>query len=1195
MTGHVKRLALASNSMDWLSGSEMGKLIRTVNWSQTPLGALAAWPQSLRTTVSLCLASTFPIALAWGPQRTQIYNDGYWPICGTKHPHSMGQDFRECWYSAWPVVGEAFEQATAGHAAFLVNQRMFLDRCGFLEETFFTYSFSPIRDETGRVLGLFHPVTELTQQSLAERRLKVLRALADHTAPAHTVDQAIALTVQTLAEYALDLPFVLIYLLDADLKQARLAGQCGLSPGAPACSLKIDLEDAGKHAWPLARAVSERQNRQVDDLAQRFGGALVGGPYPDPLQTALLMPLIPSGQEQVLGVLIAGVSTRRPLDEAYRTFYNMLGKGVTDAISNARAYALECARAEALAEIDRAKTVFFSNVSHEFRTPLTLLLGPLEEVLSVPNHLVKADRRRLELAYRNALRLLKLVNSLLDFSRIEAGRMQASYRPTDLATFTAEMASMFASVMKSAGLQFTVDCPALPEPVYVDTDLWEKIVLNLVSNAFKFTFEGRIAVRLHWQDGQDGAGARAVLTVTDTGTGIPAPELPRLFERFHRVTNARSRSYEGSGIGLALVQELVKLHGGTIGVDSTPQVGSTFTVSVPAGKAHLPADKIGAQPMLASTAIGARAYVEEVNQWLPEGAPVSAPPMPNGLAGIAAIHRPRILWADDNADMRAYVRGLLKPYWDVDAVADGQQALEAALRDPPDLVLTDVMMPNLDGFALLQALRADPRTRSMPVILLSARAGEEARVEGLQAGADDFLVKPFGARELLARISTHLGIAQQHQDAVESAQHDVLTGLPNRKLSCEFAARMLESARRGRTQVAVLYIDLDRFKPINDTYGHEVGDAVLQEVARRLKACVRGEDMAGRLGGDEFLVALAHIRGAPDAVRTAQNIGATLSQPYCVGKLSLYTSPSIGISLFPDDGQDIDILLQHADVAMYASKEQGRNNFQLYTPALNESAELVLRIENRLRSALAQGEFELHYQPIVDVARNKVLGVEALMRWPVTGFRPGDFIPVAETSGMIGPMGEWELEQACQQARVWLEHGLPPLTVSVNVSPIQYRQPTLRDRIEAALVKHSIPPGCLQLELTESALLKNIDEALLIMKSIKQLGVKFALDDFGQGYSSMSRLGRLPLDTIKVDQEFVMKLTSGDRTNAAITEAIIAIGKTLGLAVVAEGVESAEVQALLCERNCQHMQGDYLSPPLPPAEFEHWYRQRLAA
>ena len=414
-------------------------------------------------------------------------------------------------------------------------------------------------------------------------------------------------------------------------------------------------------------------------------------------------------------------------------------------------------RAEALAEIDRAKTAFFSNVSHEFRTPLTLILGPLEDALAETEE--RGQRTRLELLYRNARRLQKLVNTLLDFSRIEAGRLQASYEPTDLASFTAELASVFRSAVERAGMRLVVDCSPLTEPVYVDRDLYEKIVLNLLSNAFKFTLEGTITVTLR------DAGTTVELSVTDTGTGIADDQLPHIFERFHRIEGAPARTHEGTGIGLALVQELAKLHGGSVGVRSVAGEGSTFAVTIPKGSAHLPSQRIGATPQLATTALVAGHYVEEALRWLPDG--VVAPAVVDSMtaadvrrAQAASGHHPRIVWADDNADMREYVSRLLGPFYDVEAVSDGEAALAAVRRRSPDLVLADVMMPRLDGFGLLRAVRADVQTRSIPVILLSARAGEESRVEGMEAGADDYLVKPFSARELLARVDAHLRMAR---------------------------------------------------------------------------------------------------------------------------------------------------------------------------------------------------------------------------------------------------------------------------------------------------------------------------------------------------------------------------------------------------------------------------------------------------
>ncbi len=386
------------------------------------------------------------------------------------------------------------------------------------------------------------------------------------------------------------------------------------------------------------------------------------------------------------------------------------------------------------------------------------------------------------MAYRNGLRLLKLVNSLLDFARIEAGRVQANYEATDLAAFTADLASSFRSATDKAGLRLIVDCPPLPQPVYVDRDMWEKVVLNLISNAFKFTSEGEIEVRL--EPATDGSVAR--LSVRDTGTGIPPEEMSRLFERFHRVEGTRGRTHEGTGIGLALVQELVKLHGGSISVESELGRGSAFSVHIPFGIAHLPPGMAFTEPSTAkaSTATRAVVYVDEALGWLPlEGEQIGTAKQaqdresfaPSFTASFKAeldgsprqATRGRVLLADDNADMRGYVSRLLSPHFDVEAVSDGQEALKRALNRPPDLILSDIMMPGLDGFALLKALRTESSTRTLPVILLSARAGEESRVEGIEAGADDYLVKPFTARELLARVTTHLAMSRLRRQAAE--------------------------------------------------------------------------------------------------------------------------------------------------------------------------------------------------------------------------------------------------------------------------------------------------------------------------------------------------------------------------------------------------------------------------------------------
>jgi len=736
----------------------MAALIRTIDWSQTPLGPLHDWPQSLRTSVSLCLSSTFPILVAWGPEYIQIYNEAYRPICGGKHPSSMGEPFKVCWATALPVVGDKFDRAQQGEGTYIKDQRMFLDRYGYLEEAFMTFSFSPIRDESGEVGGIFHPITETTAMVLSARRTQSLRDLSASIDGARTVEEIGRQLSMPNEELALDVPFLLFYQLDAEQGLLQLRGNAGIEADSPLAPLATPLDDA---CWPFARAAASRDMLRVDDLANRFEGVACG-PYEEQPASALVMPLTLPGQQQPYGFVVAGVSACRALDADYLNFYGLLNAAFNTAIGNVTAYEQEQRRAEELARIDRAKTAFFSNVSHEFRTPLTLILGPLDDALA-SDGLAPPQRRHIETTHRNALRLLKLVNSLLDFSRIEAGRVQATYVEVDLAHLTTHIASVFESAMEKGGLRYTLDLPPLAQSAYVDRDMWEKIVLNLVSNAFKFTLTGGVTVNLREHEGM------ARLSVRDTGSGIPEAELPRVFERFHRIEGASGRSMEGSGIGLALIQELVRLHGGTISARSTLGVGTEFMVDIPLGHAHLPAERIATAD--AQSPRMSAAFVEEAMRWLPDGQSRDTvhAPLEAGSPLQPETARPRILIADDNSDMRAYLKSLLDPYADVMVCGDGEAAFAHLQADPPDLLLSDVMMPKLDGFGLIARIRADDALHQLPVMLLSARAGEEAKVEGLQAGADDYLVKPFSTHELLARVRRQVVLARQRQQAQRDA------------------------------------------------------------------------------------------------------------------------------------------------------------------------------------------------------------------------------------------------------------------------------------------------------------------------------------------------------------------------------------------------------------------------------------------
>jgi PAS domain S-box-containing protein len=751
-----------SNSLDFLhGGGEAGERLRAIVWRDTPLGPAEYWPQSLKTIVRVMLDSRYAMWMLWGPDLTFFCNDAYLPTVGIKREWVLGARSDKVWQEIWPDIGPRIEHVLAhGQATWDEGLLLFLERSGFVEETYHTFSYSPVYDDDSQIAGMLCVVTEVTERVVGERRLRTLRDLAAHSTGVSTVQEACDTLVNVLKEDPLDVPFLCVYVLDEAGARARLSSYQGPLPEAlrPA-----EVSLAGHSGpWPFADAI-RRGMVQLMDLPAG-ADALRAPLWPDRIAQAVAIPVRKQGTLATVALLVAGVSPRRPLDEGYRSFFDLVAGQFAAAIADAQASENERARAEALAEIDRAKTVFFSNVSHEFRTPLTLLLSPLEEALVDPELPARAHEH-LRLVHRNALRLLKLVNSLLDFARVEAGRVQAKYESVDLAAVTRDLASTFRSAIEHAGLRFEVDCE-LDQRVYVDREMWEQIVLNLLSNALKFTFAGRIGVRLR------GDGANVVLEVTDTGVGIPAKELPRLFERFHRIEGSQGRSHEGSGIGLALVQELARLHGGAVDVESTPGRGTTFRVALPTGDAHLPQEQLTLSRVRPWSAARIESFREEAMGWAQAGEAASAPepPVANGgqvSAATAGGRRPLVLLADDNADMRQYVRRLLESEHELVSVGDGEAALQAARERRPDLVITDVMMPKLDGFGLLRALRADPDLATIPVILLSARAGPEATADGLAAGADDYLLKPFSARELLARVSGTLTLSQLRKESAE--------------------------------------------------------------------------------------------------------------------------------------------------------------------------------------------------------------------------------------------------------------------------------------------------------------------------------------------------------------------------------------------------------------------------------------------
>lgn len=751
-------------------GGELGQRIREFDWSATSLGPVHTWPHSLRTCVRIMLTSRQPIWIGWGKELIKFYNDPYKAIVGGKHPQALGKPASVVWKDIWKDIDPMLKQVMEkDEGIYTESQLLIMERNGYAEETYYTFSYTPIPGDNGGTEGMICYNTDDTDKVISGRQLRTLTTLGKRLNDCRSNSDIAAKTIETLAENTHDFPFALFYEAEGDV--FRLSHHTQLGAAQQQVPAIFNLTDKGLFAEKVKKAAEERQ-WQVQEQLSTVIGEMPSGAWAVAPDKMMALPLQQATSKGLYGALIIGVNPYRLLDEKYAGFFSLLSDQIATSFANVHSLEEERKRAEALAEIDRAKTTFFSNISHEFRTPLTLLLGPVEEALQ-DDSLSEENRFRMEVAYRNALRMQKLVNTLLDFSRIEAGRLEGQFEQVNIVSFTEDLVSTFRSAIEKAGMELRITAGEITAPVYADRDMWEKIILNLVSNAFKYTHQGVIdisIVQLH---------NAVTVAVSDTGIGIPEEQQGRIFDRFHRVENTGGRSQEGSGIGLAMVKELVKLHHGVIAVSSTPGQGSTFSVTIPVGSAHLPQDRI-VTPEQVNTTPGAAAFVEEALKWLPhtgnaapQGAQETADVQPLLVNGT----KPLVLLADDNADMRDYVLRLLSPQFGVVTAVDGHEAYRLALAQKPALVLTDIMMPGLDGFGLLKALRQHPDTSQIPVVFLSARAGEEAKVEGLDAGADDYLVKPFSARELTGRIS-NLIRAQQVRLETEKRFRDLVMQAP---------------------------------------------------------------------------------------------------------------------------------------------------------------------------------------------------------------------------------------------------------------------------------------------------------------------------------------------------------------------------------------------------------------------------------
>lgn len=592
-----------------------------------------------------------------------------------------------------------------------------------------------------------------------------------------------------------------------------------------------------------------------------------------------------------------------------------------------------------------------------------------------------------------------------------------------------------------------------------------------------------------------------------------------------------------------------------------------------------------------------------------EGAPVTNPmesvsqtDWAETREGFRYLRDAVVMLVDDEPTTIQAIQGCLEAdgYRHFVTTSEPCSALDLFLDEQPDVLLLDLQMPKLSGFEILTQLRRHQRYRDVPVIVLTSSADAEVKLNALHMGATDFLAKPVDPSELALRLRNTLA-AKSYQERLTYI--DLLTELPNRRLFMDRLSRSVRQAQRENNSAALLHIDLDHFKKINDTLGHAVGDRLLVAVARRLKRCLarwprvsyeqldKPQALVARLVGDEFAMVLPMLGSSEEAKGIAANILNVVKEPFSIDGREVFVSASVGVALFPNDGDGTDVLVQSASVAMNQAKLRGRNTFEFYSSKMNARALERLDLETQLRRALERNELELFYQPKVEFITGRVVGSEALLRWnhPERGLvSPVEFIPLAEETGLIVPFGAWVLRMACQQTRAWQQAGLSDLRVAVNVAAQQFRDGRFIQTVRAALDESRLDPQCLTLELTESTLMTNEKKNLEAMHQIKDLGVKLSVDDFGTGYSSLCYLKQMPLDELKVDRSFIKDIHC-ESDEAPIASAIIAMAHSLGLKVVVEGIENEQQLAFGTRRGCEEYQGFFFSRPVPVREFhDRW-------
>ncbi|KAI5913049.1 EAL domain-containing protein [Azoarcus sp. PA01] len=996
---------------EWLPpGGETGALVRRIDWDRTVLGSVAQWPESLKTVVALVLGAGFPAALLWGADLVQIYNDGFRPLLGARHPDALGRTARDSGAAGWQVHERLCRQVMADGDAVMLSEQVVDPSSGDgARPLYVTNCYSPVRCEDGSVGGVLVTVIDDTPQILARRRQEAsearYRALFD------SIDEGFCIIEMIFDRRgkALDYRFIEVN---------------------PAFGQHTGLVDV------VGRRMREVVPEHEPSWYQIYGQvALTGEPIRFQRRAAML--------ERWFDV-----------------------------------YAFRYGKPDA-----HQVAVVFSDITDEVHTEAALLAGHVR------------------------------------FRRLSEGLEQLS-RADSSAELLAELLRAAQRLVGADGITVELDNGRFRCIGRGATNgaVWERSHHPLVASVADWTVRHcRTAVIVDVRDDER----------------VPAEVLEGVSKR-----------------GLVMVPV-----GGAI---PTGAVGAYWL------EPHRPDDEEVAVLEVLARAAG------------------------TALARQLASERLR----QSEERFRVLVEETAQAVWEGDAAG------ALVVHSPSWSAYTGQTFEEMAGFGWLDAIHPDDRARVErewraavtgrrvfdTELRLRHRLGEwrwaNVRAAPL-VGADGEVEKWVGMNiDITDR-------KEAEQRAHEAALHDSLTALPNRRLIFEYAEHLLAAAGRKHSQGAFLFIDLNRFKPVNDLYGHEAGDRLLQEVACRLKAGVRKEDIVGRLGGDEFIVLLPYLEQTQEAMNIAQYVVESVSQPFVIRDAEVSVSPSIGISLFPQHGMSVDALIRAADLAMYQAKHCSGGAYCVYAPDLEHRDDMSTSVEGRLKQALAKNTFVLHYQPVIDLRTGALRGAEALLRFAgedCEALGPGLFIPVAESSGLIGAIGEWVTAEACRQHVAWVAEGLEPVPIAINVSPVQFRQRRFVQRLADILRDGGMNPALLLLEITESAVMDNADDAAGILAAVKALGVKVVLDGFGTGCSSLAHLGSLPLDKLKIDRSFVEGIGE-DSTSRAVVEAVVALGRTLGLEVVAEGIESGDALAYLEAHGCDQGQGYFLGRPLPRDEF----------